>query len=165
MFVSPRFSLCVSPGCLLERKPTIALANIPLGKLLQQILRKLNPQRRRPAKDEAHGAQVVLVRLLAREQLDQQRGHDVELLELEALDRDEELGEVKLGQDDDLVAAVLAEEGVHGEAVDVAEREEAEGDLGVDVLRATGGGIVEGGLNDVGHDVLVGDHDCFLIGD
>lgn len=117
-----------------KEEPTVALTDVPPWKLLDQILSELGAQRRRPAEDEADAAQVVLVWFFTRKQLDQYRGHEVELLEAEALDGAEQRGEFELGEDDDLITAVVAQQGAHREAVDVAKGEEAERDLGLDAL-------------------------------
>lgn len=103
------------------------------GILFEHFLDKLAAQRSSPAKDKPHAAQIRPVALvLVRHHLYEDWRNDIELLDAETLDGSQKGLELEARQDDDLVTAVLAEEGDERQAVDVAQGEQAEHDLRVD---------------------------------
>lgn len=142
---------------------TITLPNMPGGIFFQQIMLQLTPQGRGTAKHHPDMRQVKLVALvLVGSHVDEDRGRDIELLNLEALESCEVGVELEAGEQDDLVAAVLAEEGDECEGVDVAEGQNAEGHLGGDTELEARDSFEYGGLENVGYDVAVRYHDGFL---
>lgn len=86
---------------------TVALADAPAGPVLVHIKRRLFSKRCSTTEDEAHRAKIILVALgVSAHHLDKDWRDESHLLDLEALDSSEKPFEVKLGEDDCLVAVV-----------------------------------------------------------
>lgn len=146
-----------------EGSLTVALADAPARIELQNALNHLCSQRGGAGKHIAHAAQVVLGHgVPVGDDVYQQGRHDAQLLDFEALDGVQEGCWFEFGQHDDLVAAVVAEQRDQCEAVDVAEGQDADADLGLDAELLAGDGLDGRNLHDVGYDVEVRDHDGFL---
>lgn len=129
-----------------------------------QVIHNLAPQRCRTTIYQPHAAQVVLAtHILVAHHLDENGRHDAQLLDAEALHGVEVRGELEAREHHEAVAAVGRRQGQQGEAVDVAEGQDAEDDLRVDAEGAARDGLEGAELQDVGYDVVVGDHDGFLL--
>ncbi len=93
----------------------------------------------------------------------QPQTYDGQLVDLEALDSAQVVGQLEFGQDDDFVAAPCCRVGHDHQPVDVAEGQQAHFHLRVDSVLLSGKVLKDAVLHRVGDDVLVGDHDGFLM--
>ena len=145
----------------------VALADPPGWVLLRKFLGGFLAERGGAGEDHFHRLQVEFVEDgLVLDHGDDDGRHDVERVDLVFRDGLEIVGEVELGQDDDLVAAVGRGVADDDKAVDVGLREEAEGDVLVVSADLVAERFVVGGdLHCVGDHVAVGDHHAFLVGD
>lgn len=121
--------ICPEP---FKAEHTIALADFPLGEEFQHLVACLTTQGGSSGESETDTAEVVLLTLLVvAQKLNKYGRHHVQHLDLESLDGCQKLVELELLKNNDLVSSVVCEVGYDYEAVDVAEGEHAERDLGV----------------------------------
>jgi hypothetical protein len=84
------------------------------------------------------------------------------MVDLEALDGLKVVGEVELGENDNLITGPDGSMSNHHQPVNVAEREQTHDNLGLDSIFLACHGLEGAVLKSVGNDVPVRDHDGFL---
>lgn len=123
----------------------------------------LASQRSCSREHKTNAVEVVLAAFLRpRDHLNENGRDNGQLLNLEPLDGFQELAQTEPGKDDELVAPIHGDVGYVDQPEDVAEREDAKGNLRDDFVLLSGDGVICGGLQRVGDDIVVGDHDSFL---
>lgn len=85
----------------------------------------------------------------------QRQTYQRDVIDLEALNGPEEVGELKLGQDNDFVTAPCCRVSHNHQAVDVAKGKQAEFHLGIDSIFLSTHILKDAILHCVGNDVLM----------